>query len=80
MSDFLIWSNEHGMWWRPARRGYTASIEEAGRYARADAEQIVAGATCDGQLVHDRTDPVTGREYKQFNEVVVLAPEAVSAR
>lgn len=76
MNTFLIWSNQHGMWWRPARRGYTAHIEEAGRYTRAEADAIVNDATVGGQLGIQRTDPVTGREYRQFTEVIVPAPEA----
>lgn len=76
---FLVWSNEHGMWWRPAERGYTDSIEEAGRYPRSYAEKIVSRATLDGQLTHRLTDPVTGEEYSQLAEVMVLAPEDIPA-
>lgn len=74
--QFLIWSNQKGMWWRADRRGYTQFIEEAGRYPVAEAAAIVADATCDGQLVHERTDPVTGRGYESYDEVMVLAPES----
>ncbi len=74
---FLVWSNEHQMWWRGNHRGYTGSIEEAGRYEQADAEVIVAKATCDGQLTYRRTDPYTGEEYSQASEVLVPAPEDV---
>jgi hypothetical protein len=73
---YLVWSNEHQMWWRPSHGGYTGYIEEAGRYEQDVAVQIVANATLDGQLVHNRTDPVTGVEYAQVSEVMVLAPEA----
>jgi hypothetical protein len=73
---FLIWSNQHGMWWRPGNSGYTMHIEEAGRYSLAEAEKIVASATCDGALRHERTDPVTGAAYVSFDEVLVLAPES----
>lgn len=72
---YLVWSNQHQQWWRPAGRGYTGYIEEAGRYERADADRIVADATCDGHLVITRTNPYTGAEYPQLSEVVVLAPE-----
>lgn len=64
------------MWWRPARRGYTSNIEEAGRYSKTEAEAIVADSTLDGQLKHQRVNPVTGEGYEQFDEVMVLAPEA----
>jgi hypothetical protein len=76
---FLVWSNEHQMWWRGGHRGYTPFIEEAGRYERAEAAHIVADATLDGQLTVRRTDPVTGVEYSQLSEVLVLAPESVAA-
>lgn len=71
----LIWSNQHGQWWRPGGRGYTAHIDEAGRYPLDEARRIVAGSTCDGQLVHERTDPVTGSAYQELDEVIVPAPE-----
>ena len=74
---FLAWSNEHVMWWCGNHRGYTSSIEEAGRYSRADAEAIVAKATLDGVLTVRRTDPYTGAEYSQLSEVLVLAPEDI---
>ncbi len=31
--DFLIWSIEHGSWWRADHGGYTSDVEEAGRYS-----------------------------------------------
>lgn len=73
--NYLIWSNQQGMWWRPAKAGYTMHIEEAGRYSRAEAEAIVADATVGGQIKHQRVNPVTGEVYEQFDEVMVLAPE-----
>ncbi len=78
--SYLIWSNQKGMWWRDNRRGYTQFIEEAGRYALAlvEAVAIVTGATLGGRLVHKRTDPVTGREYESYDEVMVLAPEVLA--
>ena len=41
---FLIWSNEHGAWWRPGSAGYTIHAEAAGRYSHAEALAISAGA------------------------------------
>lgn len=35
--SYLIWSNEHAAWWRPNASGYTAYIEDAGRYSREKA-------------------------------------------
>lgn len=49
----LIWSNEHGMWWRPNRIGYTTLTHEAGRYTEAEAEAICAKANLDGERVND---------------------------
>jgi hypothetical protein len=37
----LIWSEEHGAWWKPGRIGYTRSIREAGRYSFDEAAEIV---------------------------------------
>jgi hypothetical protein len=76
---FLIWSNEHGAWWRDNESGYTQHIDEAGRYDRADAERIVADATVDGQLSTQRQDPMNGRPYREFSEVIVAAPETLEA-
>lgn len=71
----LIWSNQHGQWWRPGGRGYTAHIHEAGRYPLDAARRIVADSTCEGRLLIDRTDPVTGETYEELDEVIVPAPE-----
>lgn len=57
---WLIWSNEHGRWWKPQRWGYTPIIGEAGRYRKQVADKIVQDANIAGRI----------------NEVVVLAPES----
>ena len=44
MNDWLIWSEEHGAWWRAHRVGYTRLLAEAGRYEKAQAEEIVTQA------------------------------------
>jgi hypothetical protein len=75
--SFLIWSNEHHMWWRDDERGYTDSIEEAGRCTYKRAVQIVREASVDGRRLFDRTNYVTGEQYRQAPEVLVLAPEHV---
>ena len=43
MSDgmYLIWTHEHGMWWKPERMGYTTEVEEAGRYSFITVAEIV---------------------------------------
>jgi hypothetical protein len=74
VSEFLIWSNQHGMWWRPNRRGYTQIIDEAGRYSADEAEAIVRQATVDGALRHTRRNPITGDIYEMFDEVAVPEP------
>jgi hypothetical protein len=42
--SWLIWSNEHGAWWKPGRNGYTRELAQAGRYGKAEADEIVAQA------------------------------------
>lgn len=46
MSKYLILSKERSaltaIWWKPAERGYTQFIEEAGRYSEDEARRIVA--------------------------------------
>jgi hypothetical protein len=41
---YVIWSEEHGAWWRPGKRGYTRQLAKAGRYEKAEAEEIVTKA------------------------------------
>lgn len=41
---YLVWSNEHGAWWRPNRQGYTVIFQSAGRYSRDEAISICANA------------------------------------
>lgn len=51
MEDCLIWSHEHGAWWRPKCAGYTNSVNEAGRYKRDEALSICLTAR-DGWMEH----------------------------
>jgi hypothetical protein len=44
VTEYWIWSNEHAAWWRPAERGYTQLLHEAGRYSQEMTERIVHGA------------------------------------
>lgn len=39
---YLIWSTVRLGWWRPEGRGYTAAVEDAGRYSREDAIETCA--------------------------------------
>lgn len=38
--QYLVWSNQHRMWWRADSAGYTRSTREAGRYSRSEALDI----------------------------------------
>lgn len=37
MTTYLIYSNDHHLWWRTDGAGYTGSVWDAGRYAVATA-------------------------------------------
>ncbi len=44
---YLLWSNKHDMWWKPAARGYTNNQTEAGRYSEAEAlAYVLRSAEC----------------------------------
>lgn len=45
--DIVIWSNEHGAFWGPARCGYVG-FAEAGRYTREEADEILTLSWCPG--------------------------------
>ena len=53
---YLIRSFEHEVkgwgvvWWRPNRCGYTNRISQAGRYSKAEADEIVAQANITGEI------------------------------
>lgn len=64
---YLIWSNEHRMWWAPGQCGYVSIISQAGRYTRQDAERICTRANCYLPKGHEP------------NEVMVLAPQKSGA-
>jgi len=70
---YLIWSNEHAMWWGPDERGYTGVIEAAGRYTREAAERICRDASVGGQLTVTRTSTF-GVRLDVPPEVAVPAP------
>jgi hypothetical protein len=48
--EYLIWSEEHGAWWRPCSAGYTPSMAKAGRYSHKDAQAIVDSANAHGRF------------------------------
>lgn len=76
---YLVWSNQHGAWWRAHRRGYTMLIEEAGRYTRERAAEIVRQSTLGGTLTRQGFSTVTGDPITYVDEVMVLAPESTDA-
>lgn len=78
-AEYLIWSNQKGMWWRADERGYTQYIEEAGRYTAERAAKIVESATLGGKLSRRRVDPVTEQEYASLDEFMVAAPNTPDA-
>jgi hypothetical protein len=47
---WLIWSHEHGGWWRPFERGYTSDLAYAGRYLHPRAYQICREANAYGWI------------------------------
>jgi hypothetical protein len=95
MSDqeriWLVWSNEHGMWWRTGQMGYTRVIGEA------VAHRHPYFPTEPGQMGYTRVSGEAGRytfvEAKSIcdganahqkkseipNEVMLLSPEASTA-
>lgn len=40
MDPYLVWSNEHGGWWKAGGWGYDAGLNEAGRFSRDEAIRI----------------------------------------
>lgn len=63
MDYYLIWSEEHGRWWRPGERGYTDRIVEAGIYSKARADAICANANVGGR----------------FHEIAIPRPKGIPA-
>jgi len=48
-ATWLIWSRDHGGWWRPCTQGYTADIMEAGVYGTGVAVSICIHASLGGK-------------------------------
>jgi len=44
MEEYVIWSNEHRLWWGPDWSGYRSKLIDAGRYSRQDAIKICTNA------------------------------------
>jgi hypothetical protein len=62
--EYLIWSNEHRMFWRAKRAGYTMLMHQAGRYTKTEATRICHKTTAPGVLP---------------DEVMLLAPRFTDA-
>lgn len=45
---YLLWSQSHNAWWKPDGRGYTESLDEAGRLSEADAVRYVVRSAQSG--------------------------------
>lgn len=43
--EWMIWSNEHAMWWGHNSCGYTQSVALAGRYSLAEAMEVCRRAS-----------------------------------
>lgn len=41
IANYVIWSNEHVLWWAPRQIGYTPYFAAAGRYSEDEAKSIV---------------------------------------
>jgi hypothetical protein len=41
---YLVWSNEHGGWWKAGGWGYDPGLKSAGRFTRAQAIKICRDA------------------------------------
>jgi hypothetical protein len=39
--EYRIWSFKHEQWWKPAGRGYTSDLKEAGQYETENAARLV---------------------------------------
>lgn len=65
MKLYVIWSNEHGSWWKSNRCGYSRHFDLAGRYTFEEAQQICADAN---RYL---------RDFEERKEVLMLAPESL---
>lgn len=73
MKQFLIWSNEHGAWWRANSCGYTTAVAGAGVYTKEEAEKICKNANhdparCDEEMrpAVDYVDELLSDDWKSY--------------
>lgn len=57
---YLVWSNEHGAWWRANSQGYTMHLAMAGQYERDEALKI-CGLGRDGWRSNGAPDEIPVR-------------------
>lgn len=50
---FLIWSQEHGAWWKADGNGYSRSVFEAGRFSFQEAMRITSSANQYSEKVNE---------------------------
>ncbi len=51
---YLVWSKSHKAWWRPNSMGYCVHHSQAGRYPKAEAEDICLHG--DDEICYPETD------------------------
>lgn len=62
--QWTIWSFEHQAWWKPARRGYTTHMLQAGVYSFNEAIEICADANRFG--VMEAMVPIPGSDMSSM--------------
>ena len=72
--QFLIWSNEHKAWWGRYRSGYTNSPYNAGKYTKAEADEIVANACLGGIPVSDLAPEVAVPDFTAVKHPLAKPP------
>lgn len=82
MNLYLIWSNEHGAWWRPNSCGYTGDMWEAGRYTKEKATDVcqkAANGWRDGTLPPEVTVPAPENDQTEFTVAEICAMRHLTA-
>ncbi len=72
---YLVWSNEHGCWWRPNSCGYTTDRAQAGRYTKAEADDI-----CRHARSHTEGEPPPEVAYPEEDVISAEERDARDAR
>lgn len=70
---WLVWSNEHGAWWRANSAGYCTELLGAGIYTREEAERIERDANAHG----DRNETAVPLAKKWGAYLGMLTPGTV---